>query len=457
MPTIQAPGIGSGLDVDSLVTQLVAAERAPYQTQITRRETNTTVQISALSSLKGALGAFRDALSNLNAEADFTPRAAKSGDEDVFTAGAGGGASTGSYDIRVIQLAKAQQLASTAYTAGSSAVIGTGKLTIKYGSTSFDVDIDANHNTLAGIRDAINSSGANTGVQATLLNGTDGTRLVLTSSKTGAANTIEITQSGGDGGLEQITYGPSNTTHMTVVQQAQNAQLEIAGFAHESPTNTVTDAIDGVTLTLKAVSDTPVTLDVSLDTGTLKQRITAFVTQYNSLYQTMAGLRSYDPNTKKGGAFLGDALLRGLEGQINSYLSNPVKGLAAPLNSLAAIGITKQVDGTLAVDDKKLTDALSSNSSAVAKIFGSTNGVGRQLYDYLDAQLKTGGPIDSRNTALQNDMRAIQNDTDALDARMQVVEARYRQQFTALDVMLSQLQTTSSYLASQLANLPKPG
>lgn len=448
MAGLQASGLGSGLDINSLVSQLVAAERAPYQTQITRRESKATLELSALSQLKGALSSFKNAVDPLKSEGAFSPRTATSGDTDIFTATAQGSAAVGSYDIEVVQLAKAHQIASAAYSGGSSTEIGAGTLSITFAGTTFEVEIDPEATTLADIRDAINQAPGNNGVQATLLNEVGGTRLVLTSSKTGAANTIQVSASG-DGGLLQLV----NATQMSTVQEAQDAHIRIGTFDHYSSTNTVDKAIDGVTLTLKAESEGPVSLEVSQDTALLKQRINSFVTAYNSLQSTITKLRGYDAATKTAGPLLGDALVRGIEAQLRSDLSDPVSGLSGPYTTLSAIGITKQLDGTLKLDEAKLNEVLSENSSAVARIFGSENGVAARLSSHIEDQLKADAALDTRNKAIQKTLETIEADKEMLDARMLTVENRYRQQFTQLDILLARLQTTSSYLGTQLQSL----
>jgi flagellar hook-associated protein 2 len=455
MATVPTTTSSTALDVPTLVSQLVSAERAQYQTPITARQTTATVQLSAVSSLKGALGSFQNAVSGLKDASTFTPRTTSSSDEDVLTATTDGNASTGSYDIEVIALAKAQQLASSGFAGGSTAAVGTGTLTITYGTTSFNVTVDSTNKTVAGIRDAINKATGNTGVQATILNDQNGAHLVLTSAQTGAANTIKIAASGGDGGLAALAYDGVNPSQVTQLQAAQDAHIKIADtYDHYSSTNVVTDAIDDVTLNLKATSGTAVTLSVADDTDSLKQKVTTFVQAYNSLYSTFSKLRSYDPGTQSAGPLLGDSLLRNIEDQIGSDLSNPVSGVSGVYTTLASLGVTRQTDGTLGLDGAKLDKALTADHLSVAQVFGGDNGVASRLSTDLDAFLKSGGGIDTRTNALNATLKQVQTDTDALDAKMQVIQDRYTKQFTALDALLQQLQNTSNYLTSQLSSLP---
>jgi flagellar hook-associated protein 2 len=453
-----AAAVGStGLDVQSLVSQLVTSERNQYLTPITARETTATVQLSAISSLKGSLSTFQTAVNGLTDAASMTPRATSSSDEDVLTVTSTGDASTGSYDIQVIDLAQAQQLASGPFSGGASTKVGTGTMTITYGTKTFDVKIDDTNNTLSNIRDAINKASGNTGVQASIINEQNGSRLVLTSSQTGKDNSIKVAVNGGDGGLAQFAYDGVNPSSVTQLKAAQDAHIKVGTYDVYNSSNVISSAIDDVTITLKSKSDDPVTLTVSADQTALKTKVGNFVTAYNTLYAAMSKLRAYDPSTETAGPLLGDALLRGIENQIGLDLSNPVAGATGDYKTLASLGITRQTDGTLKVDGVKLDKALTADPNSVAKVFGGDTGVAGKLSKDLDNVLKDGAGIDVRSTQLNDTLKSVQDDKDQLDARMQVIQDRYTKQFTALDTLLTQLQSTSNYLTSQLASLPKAG
>jgi flagellar hook-associated protein 2 len=455
MASIQTSGLN--LDVQGLAKQLVAADRAPQDARLTRQEQSLTVQMSGLGTLKGALSTFQSALSSLKTVSAFSVRSASVADTDYYTATAASGAAPGSYDIQVLDLAKAHQLASGAFAAADT-VIGTGTLTIGQGSSSFDVTIDSTNNTLTGIRDAINKNANNTGVQATLIREQNGTHLVLSATKTGAANAITVTANGGDGGLDQL-IGPNGAKKFTQVQPAQDAHITVAGFDHYSASNTIDDAIDGVTLSLKQKTEanTPVALTISSDDATVTKNVQNFVNAFNALQKTFASLRSFNPTTGQTGQLFGDALLRQVEGQMRLDLSTPVNGVATGYNSLATIGITRQTDGTLAVDTTKLNNAITNGNGAVAQLFGSKDGIAARISGHIDTQLATGSAFDYRNTSIQDGLKDIKEQRTALDTRMVMQQQRYIRQFSALDAMLSQMQQTSSYLTQQLANLPKAG
>jgi flagellar hook-associated protein 2 len=455
---IQASGVGSGLDINSLVSQLVSAENSSRSAPILRRETAATTKISALGTLKGALGAFKGALTPLRNLDVFSARKATSADTTRFTATADSTAAAGSYDIEVKNLASAHRLASNAYVGGSTTAIGYGSLAISVGDESFNVDIAQDGNTLEDIRDAINNAPDNKGVQATLLTGTEGTRLILTSRKTGAEHAIKIVSNGGDGGLAALDYDPGGTMNMVEKDQAKDASVMISGFPVSSSTNVIDDAVEGVTINLlEAEVGVKTTLNISFDSASVTTRIQSFVTEYNSMQSALAKLGSYDAESKTAGPLLGDSLLRGIEQDMRRGLTNPVTGLTGQYKVLASIGITTTASGALELDQTKLTKALDSDPDAVAQLFGSEDGVAARLFAQVDTRLASGSDLDSRNASLKRDLDQIADDKEALALRMEQIEARYRKQFTALDSLLSQLQTTSSYLAQQLANVPKAG
>ena len=458
MAGIQASGVGSGLDINGLVTQLVSAENASRSAPILRRETAATTKISALGTLKGALSAFKGALTPLRNLEVFSARKATSSDTTRFTATASSKAAAGSYDVEVISLASAHRLASAAHLTGATTEIGYGSLEITVGEDSFDVEIAPDANTLEDIRDAINSASDNTGVQATLLTGTEGTRLILTSRKTGAEHAIKVVASGGDGGLAALNYDPDGVMNLVEKEQALDASLTISGFPVSSSTNAVDDAIEGVTINLlKAEEGKEFTLDIAFDSASVTTRIQTFVTEYNNMQAQLTKLGNYDAATKTAGPLLGDSLLRSVQQDMRNGLTNPVSGLSGDYTALASIGITTTASGTLELDTAKLSKALADDPDAVAHLFGSENGVAARLYAQVDARLSSGSDLDSRNTTLKRQMDDISREKEALALRMEQVEARYRKQFTALDSLLSQLQSTSSYLSQQLANLPKAG
>lgn len=445
--------IGANLNVSALVTQLVAAERLAPQTQITNETNTTNTEISSLGTLMGALGTFQSALQKVADPAAFNANVTSSSNSNIVTATVSSAAGTGSYGVQVLALAQAHQLSSGAFPGGSSATVGTGTLTIGQGSKTFKVTIDSTNDTLSGIAAAINSASGNTGVQATILTETNGAHLVLTASQTGAASAITVTTA--DSGLAQLNYN-ATTKNLTELQPAQDSHIQIAKFDHYSGTNSVSDAVTGVTFNLQsAVPGTTATVSVTPDKSATATLVSSFVSAYNQLQSVLSGLDSYDPSTNTAGAMLGDATLAGIKNQLRIDLSNTVTTAPGTYNSLSSIGVTKQADGTLALDTTKLSAAMAQSPDAVAQIFASGNGIATRLNNDIVTQLRTGGPLSARNQQLQQTLGDIKTQTANLDERMAAVQANYTAQFTALETLLAKMQTTSSYLTQQFNALLK--
>jgi flagellar hook-associated protein 2 len=460
MAGLTSQGIGSGLDVAGLVAKLVAAEKAPRQSQITRAQTTTVTTISALAALKGAMSDFNDSLATLKTEDVFSARSATSSVPDVFTVSATNAAVSGSYDVEVENLASAHQLTSKEFAGGAGTNVGTGTLSISVGDKNFSVSIDDTHKTLAQIRDAINAAADNKDlVRATIVNAADGAHLVLSAQAAGEANKISVAQSGGDGGLAGLEYNPSLTTNYTQQREAKDAVIYVAGFRHTSKTNSFENAIDGVTITLLKADepDKTRTLTIDKDTASTTARVKKFVDAYNALEKQIAALRSYDPETKKAGPLIGDAMMRGIESDLRNKVTSAVGGLTGTYQSLASIGITTQKDGTLSLDGAKLSKALGADFDGVAKLFGSESGVAKRLAGSLDSFLATDAQINTRTKTLNAKSVALQKEQTDLEARMAEVQKRYNAQFNALDSLLSNLSSQSSFLTQQLTSISKIG
>lgn len=449
--TITSQGIGSGLNVSSIVSQLVSAIEAPQQAQITSESQQLASLVAALGQLQGGMSSLQSAVQPLEDPTKLNLKTTTVSAPTVLTATATGAVPTGSYSIGVTQLAQAAQLSSAAFSGGATASVGTGTLTLSSGGTSFNVAIDGTNNSLSGIAAAINNAPANPGISATVLNGSSGAYLLLTGTATGAANAVTVSAAGGDGGLSKLTYDPTTKTGgLSVITPAQDAALTINGIAVTSASNTVTTAIGGLTLNLLQTQTTPFTVNISNDTADITTAVNGFVTAYNSLADTLGSLTGYTTSTSTAGPLEGDAMANNIINQLQVTLSNNVAGVAAPYNNLAALGITMNSSGDLTVDSTKLQAALTANPSSVANVIAGTNGIATQLYNVLSGHLGPTGDITSRNASIATQQAAIAAQTSELNARMAIVQANYTQQFTALDTLLSQMQTTSSFLTQQL-------
>lgn len=457
MATISSLGVGSGMDINSLVSELVAAERAPREQRITRQESRLTTEFTALAMLKGGMAGLQASAGALGAFDSMALRKTVVGDEQYFAATASGSAVAGSYDVQVEQLATAARLGSGVYPGGLDSVVGTGALNISIGGSTFQVQIDQDNDSLAQVASAINSAADNTGVRATIIREATGSFLVLSGTTTGSASSITVTASpGSDAGLQQLAVDLT-AFDATRDVAAQDAIAFVSGYEIRSASNTITGAIDGVTLNLKKVTPDGETvgLGIERDDAAIQKKAEAFVASYNTLAQQMATLGRYDAATQTAGPMLGDSLLRGLESQLRRLVTDPVAGASASHRTLSSIGISFTPTGTLQLDATRFKDALAADPDAVNRVFASEDGVAGKITKFLDDRLASNGEFATRDARITTERKRIAEDKEALEARMVVIQQRYLRQFTAMDTMLAQLQSTSSYLTQQISSLSK--
>ena len=443
MSTISAGGIGSGLDVASIVQQLVAAERAPADARLDRTDRQLKAQISAIGTLRSAFASLRSAVTALSSTDNTQARKGTLPEGAGFTAATSAGAAVGRYQVEVLALASAHKLSSTAYS-GNDAVVGTGRLTVSSGDVTFDVDLDGTGNTLISIRDAINAKAAGKGVNATIVQADDGAHLVLNALSTGSANAIRVTTSGGDGGLAALVYDPPTTTNLTQLDAALDSRVKVDNFERTSPTNTVSDLIGGVTLTLtKAEPGTVRQFTVTSDPVAQRNAAKAFVNAYNASIGAIATTSSYNATTKVAAALNGDALVRGVSSDLRNQVS-------AQVTDLKAVGITINKDGTLKMDDAAFDAAMAADASPATRLFVGPDSLATGLKTSLDRLLNDDGLLDGRSDGLDRRTRTLADQRTQLDRRMTQVEARYRAQFVALDGLVAKLQSTGNFLTQQL-------
>jgi len=457
MASITSTGIGSGLDIAGLVQQLVAVEGDPAQIRIAREESRIEGKLSAFGSLKSSLSIFNDQLQKMNELGAFLIRKASSADESLVTVTVDETALPATYGVEVLQLAQAQKLESGAF-ASSSAVVGTGTLSIAVDTNSFSVTIDTTNNTLEDIRDAINNAVDNTGVAATIVNGDTGSFLLLTGEKTGSNQSMIVTQSGGDGGLSVLEYDPPNMLNsLTETAQALDAQIEIDGYTVTSDSNVVVDAIEGVTLNVvKAEVGTTTQITIENDLDAVRTQINAFVDSYNDLIDSFDTLTAFNVDLELAAPLLGDAIVRGVRDQIRREMSTAVTTINASFKSLTDIGLDTDVDGKLTVDSTTLDNILATEFSKLGQLFGNSDGYAVRLADVVDSYLdENDGIIPLKIDGLGKTIEDFTNQREALNARLTALETRLLRQFNALDLLIGELNATSNFLTLQLQNLPK--
>ncbi len=468
MASITAPGIGSGIDISGLVDQLVAARGDPAAQLLDEREAEYQAQISGFGMLKSALSTFQGLLDGLNDAAVFNGRTTSSANGSVFTASASESAAPGTFGIEVVRLAESHKLLSKGFT-DADVVVGVGTLTIAVDGDSFDITLDAANNTLGGIRDAINDAADNVGVSATIINVDDGmggteSKMVLTSNATGESSAITLivddTTDGDDldpnVGLSQLVYDPdgAGVTNMTEIDQAIDAQIKIDGQTVTRSTNTITDALDGVTVNLvSADPGSEYDLTVALDDSAASSAIANFVTGFNTLVDTFDEINSYDSETGQAKILFGDSTARTIESRIRRELSNVVASVGGAYNSLPSIGVTTDEVGKLEIDQDTLDAAIEADRDTVAGLFSATDGYANTLDTLLEGYITTDGTIDVRTDGINEQLDDIADSREALALQLESLESRLLAQFNAMDALVAQLQTTGDFLTQQLVPL----
>jgi flagellar hook-associated protein 2 len=409
MAGISSLGIGSGLDLNGLVSKLMEAEQAPLAA-LAKKEADFQAKLTAYGTLKSAFATFQTAARGLSSASKFNTSKASAADATVLTATASSIAKPGSYSIEISKLAQNHKIASEPFT-DPAANIGTGTLTVDFGTfdgsdfsvngdaTSRSIAIDSSNNSLSGIRDAINEADA--GVTASIINDGEGYRLVLTSDKSGADYSLRI-QVSNDGdadntdnaGLSQLAYDPEAVSgsgkNLSQKQTAQNAELTIDGIAVSKNSNLIGDSISGVTLNLlKTNIGSQTTLTVERDTTGAKAAVESFVSAYNELAATMKELGGYDFKTQEGGLLLGDTTLRSMQNQARNLLSQRLEYADGGVQSLSDIGVSFERDGTLSLNSSKLESVLSDPAKNVASLFATMGVPSDSLVSYGGASAYT--------------------------------------------------------------------
>lgn len=441
-------GIGSGMDINGIVSALVGAERAPKVAKFDADEGKLNAQISGIGALKSAMTEFQDSLEKLTDPDTFIARKVKISNSDYFSATAGANAVAGSYKVEVEQLAESQKLGSIPVVDATTA-IGEGSVTVAIDGSDFTVDVAAG-DSLETVMQKINDAEDNVGVTATIINGDSGPQLVMSSNSTGTSNEITVSAADTDGGT-----GLTDTFAMTELSAAKDAILYVDGLKVTSGSNTIEDVISGVSLTLKDsdISKSS-TLTVSADTGTVKSSVESFVESYNALMETVSNLSGYDAETKTAGILQGDSMIRSIQSQLRGVLSSSYD-TDDGATMLANIGVKTTQTGTLEIDDSILKDALENDMTQIKDMFSAEDtGLAARLDGLVETYVQTGGTIDSRDETLDNQITRITESREQLDRKMASYEARLLKQFNAMDLIVANLSAQSADLSSRLASLP---
>jgi flagellar hook-associated protein 2 len=453
MATITAAGIGSGLDVESIVTQLVALERIPLD-NLESDASLIQAQISAYGTLKSKVAEFESAMDALGSADKFKLFAASSSVESVLTANADSAAAAGTYEVNVVALAERDKYRTAAYT-DSNTVVGEGTLTIGVGADSFDVVIDSSNSSLSAIRDAINSAADNAGVTASIVTDDSGASLIISSDDTGLDNALTITVAGDSDANDTDAAGLSAlaTSNLTALSTAVDAQVEIDnsggnGFTFSSSSNTFTDALDGVTFTAESLGSS--TLSINRDDEAILEAVNEFADAYNELRDEIS--------TQRQGQLEADGTLLSIERAILEVLNSGSAITGSSYSYLSEIGITTDDSNNLVVDSTELQAAITSDFDSFVNLFAAADEGYAARFESLASSLQDeNGLIDAREDGLADELDRNEEAQARFEVRLESIEARIRAQFTALDTLVSQLNNTGNFLTQQLANISSIG
>ena len=497
MATISSTGIGSGLDVNSIVSQLVALEKTPLKT-LALKATNVQAQISAFGEIQSQFSALTDVASRISVASTWGARNASSSNTSAATITAAGTANATSFSLDIDQLAQPQSVSSGQLTAGDA--VGEGTLTLRLGTwpASPALFIPANGSSEVSIVISINDkvvdiaakiNAANAGVVATSFNDGTSDRLLLRSKDTGVAMGFRMRVTDGDGvnddntGLSRLAFDPPRTDPAgptpvgaasgmasvgIPVQYGQDAKARINGLAVSSATNTLTDNIPGVTIKLVATTTTsyglpgevksPVTMGISEDVTPAVKNISDFVAAFNTLNKSLADLTKYDAGTKTAGLFQGDSSVLGLQNILRNMLGSA--SLGATSQRLSDVGIERQKDGSLTINTAKLTIA-ANDGTTLQQLFTSnnnnplTNGFALKFRDLGRGIAASGGALGAKKAALQKNLESNTKEQAKVNDRAALFETRLRKQYSALDAQMAQLNALNAYVTQQVATWNK--
>ena len=464
MATISSPGIGSGLDVQGIVRQLVALERAPIQ-QLQTQASSFQTKLSTYGTIKSQVAAMGEAAAKLSNSSGWNAVTATSSNTAAIGVTASANAPATSFTMQVSQLAMAQSTASTAVDTGSS--VGGGSLTIELGQwagTSFTAGASAPvsitigaTDSLSAIASKINDAGA--GVTATVLRDASGERLLVRSRETGGANGFRIAAADNDGnntdsnGLSRLAFDAGNSAGQTLSQAGQNALATVNNVPISSASNRLADSLPGMTIQLLQVTALPVEISVSTDVETIKKNVKAFVDSYNVLSANLANATRYDETTKKAGPLQADSTAVGLQNALRGMMRSVTS--SAPFGRLSDIGIEMKLGGQLEINPTKFDSALS-NLDGLKGLFttatgvAGTEGFGLKLKRFADGLLAADGMVSTRTEGIQRSIDRNGREQERVNERATRVETQLLRQYNAMDATVGRLNGLNAFVSQQI-------
>ena len=454
MPSISSPGIGSGLDISGIVSKLVALERQPL-VQLQKAASSAQSRLSLYGQVKSQLSTLEDAAQKLGSSDAWTGMTVSSSNPAAISANAAPGSSPAGFSVEVTALAKKQ------VTVVAPGQLGNGSLTlhswatgafVSEGGAAVTITIDDSANTLAAIASNINSSAS--GVEAMVVQSAEGERLVLRSTQTGADYGFDVSFVPTDGGQGQEGADLSFTT-LPPTQPAQDARFLVDGLEFKSSSNSVAEALPGVSLKLTQVTTAPVEIKLEQDKEAMKKSIQALVDAYNTVNSTLANAMKYNPETKSAAPLQGDSTAVGLQGALRSLMRTELSGQS--FERLQDLGISFQSNGSLAVNSSKLEAALDKPADLkdffASSTSGPLRGFGLQVADFVKNALSSDGRVTVRTEALQAGIKRNSSDQELVNVRAERMQARLLEVYNAMDTKVGRLNSINNYVSQQLSSL----
>lgn len=445
MAAITSLGIGSGLDLNGLLKELKTAEQAKLEPIAEQLQSEDT-KISAYGKLQSALEQFQSSAEALNDGTSFESLTTNV-EGSAVGAVSSNEAQPGQYEVQVGQLATASSLVTERLeTADESIVTGEQSLTFTLADGAMDPITIADGSSLEDMRDAINQQ-SDGRLSASIINDGEGYRLAVNSTETGADASIESTN------FSDILAGDVQTTDAQVVQAGQDAEFNVNGIDIVSSTNQVEGAIQGITLNLSEAGATS-TVSVEQDSEAIREQVTAFVDDFNTLKDTITSLTAFDEETGQAAGLNADATTRAVERELRQTISSVVGGDG--FSVLSDVGISLQVDGKLEIDEDKLDSIVANQPDQLANFFAGDSeegGMAGQIASSLESLVGTGGRLESAVDSSESRFASLEDRYATTESRIEQTVERYRTQFQAMDSMVTQMNSTSAYLTQQFAAL----
>lgn len=454
MASISSIGIGSGLEAENIITQLVTLEKSRL-TPLKAEANLIQTRLSTVSQLKSLAATLEDKLKILSDASNWSSAmAVSSSNASVLSATTGSNAVPGNYTIDITATAKSQSMTSGRF-APDHAFTQGGTLSFQVGDGSSDpVEIDiAAGSSLEQVAAAINK--ASGGVSASILNDGTGQRLVLSSTQTGIDHQFTVS---GTGDLSALNYNDTDNSLLAsktgdasasgAFTAAANAQATINGVSVTSSSNTFDNVIQGLSFTATTTGSS--TLTVSVDTETLQKHVTEFVTAYNELNNLLSISTKYEESSKTAGIFQGDSTIVNLQNSLRRAFSDS-SSTSTVFSRLSDIGIDIKAGGTMSINESKLKEGLQKNSSEMAKFFAEgSDGFADKMLAYTKSIQDDDGILDTKSDSLNKASKRNTSEQDKVNDRASMVEARLRAQYSALDTKMASLNALDAYMEQQI-------